>query len=78
MTKRVLRDGVPHKVFNLFEHPSLLESGKQRQAINKPRGHKIQSKFYVRDVMSLFSSDVFSKTEIIEIIIPVTSFLCSI
>lgn len=65
-------------MFNLFEHPSLLESEKQRQAINKSRRHKIQSKFYVRDVMSLFSSDVFSKTEIIEIIIPVTSFLCSI
>ena len=61
-------------MFNLFEHPSRLESGKQRQAINKLRGHKIQSNFYVRGVMSLFSSDVFSNTEIIEILIPVTSY----
>ena len=67
--KRVLRDGYPHKVLNLFAHSSLWETGRKRQAIDTLRGYKIRSRYHV----IVFVSYICEYCEIIKILIPITS-----
>ena len=41
--KGLKRRGSPKRCFNLFVHSDLLETGKEREAIDTLRGYKIQS-----------------------------------